>query len=144
MKRLIGILALSLFVFSNLAHSNENLINSLKEGGKLIFIRHAYAPGNGDPKKFNLKDCSTQRNLSKIGIEQSKGMLLAFIDADDIWSKNKLEEQIKFMQDRAISFCHTSYKIINEKGEFLSLRKARNFILILTNRRSKKSWSCFN
>ncbi len=65
-----------------------------------------------------------------IGIEQSKGMFLAFIDADDIWSKNKLEEQIKFMQDRAISFCHTSYKIINEKGEFLSLRKARNFMTV--------------
>ena len=65
-----------------------------------------------------------------IGIEQSKGMFLAFIDADDIWSKNKLEEQIKFMQDRAISICHTSYKIINEKGEFLSLRKARNFMTV--------------
>ena len=80
MKRLIGILALSLFVFSDLAHSNENLINSLKEGGKLIFIRHAYAPGNGDPKKFNLKDCSTQRNLNRKGINQSKKIGLFFND----------------------------------------------------------------
>jgi len=63
-----------------------------------------------------------------IAIDQSKGMLLAFIDADDLWSKNKLEEQIKFMQDQAISFCHTSYKIINEKNEFISIRKARNFM----------------
>ena len=63
-----------------------------------------------------------------IVIDQSKGMLLAFIDADDLWSKNKLEEQIKFMQDQAISFCHTSYKIINEKNEFISIRKARNFM----------------
>ena len=45
------------FVFSNPANSNEKLVNSLKEGGKLIFIRHAYAPGNGDPVNFNLKDC---------------------------------------------------------------------------------------
>tara|TARA_B100000959_G_scaffold24859_1_gene24041 strand:- start:1782 stop:2519 length:738 start_codon:yes stop_codon:yes gene_type:complete len=63
-----------------------------------------------------------------IAIDQSKGMLLAFVDADDLWSKNKLEEQIKFMQDQAISFCHTSYKIINEKNEFISIRKARNFM----------------
>ena len=63
-----------------------------------------------------------------IAIDQSKGMLLAFVDADDLWSKNKLEEQIKFMQDQAISFCHTSYKIINEKDEFVSIRKARNFM----------------
>ena len=47
-----------------------------------------------------------------------------------IWSKNKLDEQIKFMQDQAISFCHTSYKIINEKGDFVSLRKARNFMTV--------------
>ena len=65
-----------------------------------------------------------------IGIDQSKGMLLAFVDADDLWSKNKLEEQIKFMQDQAISFCHTSYKIINEKDEFVTIRKARNFMAI--------------
>ena len=63
-----------------------------------------------------------------IAIDKSKGMLLAFVDADDLWSKNKLEEQIKFMQDQAISFCHTSYKIINEKNEFISIRKARNFM----------------
>ena len=27
----------------------NNLINELRSGGKLIFIRHAYAPGGGDP-----------------------------------------------------------------------------------------------
>ena len=52
------------------ADSNKNLINQLEEGGKLIFIRHAYAPGNGDPNNFNLNDCSTQRNLSNIGRKQ--------------------------------------------------------------------------
>ena len=46
------------------ADLNENLTNQLKDGGKLIFIRHAYAPGNGDPNNFNLNDCSTQRNLN--------------------------------------------------------------------------------
>ena len=46
------------------ADLDKNLTNELKDGGKLIFIRHAYAPGGGDPKDFNLNDCSTQRNLS--------------------------------------------------------------------------------
>ena len=50
----------------------KNLINQLEDGGKLIFIRHAYAPGNGDPAGFNLNDCSTQRNLSDEGRTQSK------------------------------------------------------------------------
>ena len=54
------------------ADLNQNLIKTLDEGGKLIFIRHAYAPGSGDPKNFNLDDCSTQRNLSNSGRDQSK------------------------------------------------------------------------
>ena len=54
------------------ADSNKNLINQLKDGGKLIFIRHAYAPGSGDPNNFNLNDCSTQRNLNFEGKKQSE------------------------------------------------------------------------
>jgi len=65
-----------------------------------------------------------------IGIDKSKGIFLAFIDADDMWKKTKLEEQIKFMENKSINFCHTTYKIISEKNEFLSLRKARNFFSI--------------
>ncbi len=65
-----------------------------------------------------------------IGIDKSKGMFLAFIDADDIWKKTKLEKQVKFMLDKNISFSHTTYQIINDKNEFQSLRKARNFFSI--------------
>ena len=43
-----------------------------KEGNKVILIRHSIAPGSGDPSGFQIKDCKTQRNLSKEGIDQSK------------------------------------------------------------------------
>jgi len=56
------------------ADLNQNLIKEFEEGRKLIFIRHAYAPGSGDPKNFNLNDCSTQRNLNDSGREQSKNI----------------------------------------------------------------------
>ena len=39
---------------------------------KVIFLRHALAPGNGDPPNFNVNDCSTQRNLDQVGIVQSR------------------------------------------------------------------------
>ena len=58
--------------FSYSAPSNINLeqlrSNSI---GKIIFLRHAIAPGNGDPDNFNVNDCSTQRNLSEEGIQQA-------------------------------------------------------------------------
>ena len=54
------------------ADSKKNLIEELKNGGKLIFIRHAYAPGGGDPDNFDINDCKTQRNLSDSGRIQSQ------------------------------------------------------------------------
>ena len=54
------------------ADSKKTLIDELQKGGKLIFIRHAYAPGSGDPDNFNINDCTTQRNLSNSGRVQSQ------------------------------------------------------------------------
>jgi broad specificity phosphatase PhoE len=45
-----------------------------KPFGNVIFLRHAFAPGmdaNGQPAKFKIDDCSTQRNLDASGIEQA-------------------------------------------------------------------------
>ena len=42
--------------------------------GNVIFLRHAYAPGmdaNGEPAKFKIDDCSTQRNLDSFGRKQA-------------------------------------------------------------------------
>ena len=60
------------------ANSND-FQNLLNEGGKLIFIRHAYAPGSGDPVNFDLSDCASQRNLSKEGIDQAKNIAKFFL-----------------------------------------------------------------
>ena len=54
------------------ADSKQTLINELQKGGKLIFIRHALAPGGGDPNNFDINDCKTQRNLNDAGRIQSK------------------------------------------------------------------------
>ena len=72
MKKILTLLFIGLLNFTNHAFSDEKILKYLKEGKKLIFIRHAIAPGNGDPDNFNIKDCSTQRNLDKKGINQSK------------------------------------------------------------------------
>ena len=78
MKTIYLILILGLFTFKNNVYASDKIIDSLKEGKKIIFIRHALAPGNGDPDNFNINDCTTQRNLSKNGIIQSKKIGLFF------------------------------------------------------------------
>ncbi len=45
---------------------------ALRQGGHVAIMRHAIAPGIGDPPGFNLEDCATQRNLSADGRSQAK------------------------------------------------------------------------
>ena len=52
-----------------------------------------------------------------IGIKFSKGEFICFIDADDIWKKNKLKKQINLMKKNNYYISHTSYGIINEDGQ---------------------------
>lgn len=44
----------------------------LRQGGVVLALRHALAPGNFDPPGFRLDDCSTQRNLSDAGRLQAQ------------------------------------------------------------------------
>ena len=69
-KFLFLIVFFQLIFFQNLI-SQDSWITA-KEGNKIILIRHALAPGGGDPNNFKIDDCKTQRNLNKVGIEQSK------------------------------------------------------------------------
>jgi phosphohistidine phosphatase SixA len=48
-------------------------------GANVVFMRHATAPGFGDPERFDITDCSTQRNLDDSGRRQAQqiGMALA-------------------------------------------------------------------
>jgi phosphohistidine phosphatase SixA len=49
-----------------------NLWKELREGsGYVVLLRHALAPGTGDPAGFRLDNCSTQRNLSAEGRRQA-------------------------------------------------------------------------
>jgi phosphohistidine phosphatase SixA len=53
---------------------------ALKEPGTVAVMRHALAPGGGDPANFELGDCSTQRNLNDAGREQARRIGQAFRD----------------------------------------------------------------
>jgi teichuronic acid biosynthesis glycosyltransferase TuaG len=49
-------------------------------------------------------------------LERAKGKYIAFIDSDDIWLHEKLETQLKFMNNRKLVFTFSSYYVINEAG----------------------------
>lgn len=47
---------------------------ALREGGHVALMRHALAPGTGDPPAFRVDDCRTQRNLSAAGRAQARAI----------------------------------------------------------------------
>ena len=56
------------------AIEKDKLWDAVKSGEAIALMRHAIAPGVGDPADFKLGDCSTQRNLSEEGRRQAKAI----------------------------------------------------------------------
>ena len=86
-------LFLYLFTFSFSLSANAvgpDVWQKLQTGDAVVLMRHALAPGTGDPENFAVDDCSTQRNLSDDGRQQAAriGELLKAngITAADVFS----------------------------------------------------------
>lgn len=82
-------------------------------------------------KQPKIKMIINKKNLGagmcrNLAIRKSKGKYIAFLDADDLWKKNKILMQLKFMKKKNIKVSHTSFNIINEKGNFKKKILARN------------------
>lgn len=63
---------LLLLLAPGLAYGND--WDALSEPGAIAIMRHALAPGTGDPSNFTIGDCSTQRNLDDRGRAQAKSI----------------------------------------------------------------------
>ena len=118
------------------ADLNKKLIEKLDEGGKIIFIRHAYAPGGGDPNNFNLSDCSTQRNLSKEGREQAK-LIGKFFKENHIkidrvlsseWCRCKETAKIAFKDFTTSNFLNSFYDPLYQKNKNKQIKELNNYI----------------
>ena len=59
------------------------------------------------------------------GIRKAKGELIAFLDSDDVWKKNKLRIQYDYMKKNNLLISHTSYDLFDENNRFLQKRLAR-------------------
>ena len=97
-----------------------------QEKEDLTFIKELISLNKRISLIINKKSLGAGFSRNK-GIKKCKGKYVSFIDADDIWKKNKLELQIKFMKKKKLLISHTSYEIIDEKNNVLSLKTARDF-----------------
>ena len=58
-------------------------------------------------------------------LREATGKWIAFLDSDDLWTPEKLEKQITYMQNNSISFSYTDYEVIDENNTIISTFKPR-------------------
>ncbi len=153
-KKYLRLFILSFFIlfinFNSELYSSELAISALREGKKLVFIRHSLAPGNGDPDEITLDDCSTQRNLNLAGINQSKKIGFFFkknkIKVEKVlsseWCRCKDTAKYAFQKFQTYNALNSFYsskfadkkkKQINELREFIKNWNGENNIIFVTH-----------
>jgi phosphohistidine phosphatase SixA len=138
--------------------------------GNVIFLRHAFAPGmdaNGEPAKFKIDDCSTQRNLDSTGIEQAKiigkkfiqngikfGTILSsqwcrcletarLLDLGDVSSEGSLNSGFKglFKQEETLTKLRRNLEALKNKQELVLMVTHSGVISAITGVNVKSSGS---
>ena len=86
MGRLFGLLLL-LISHQGVADTHPLSAAMAAIDADVVFMRHALAPGTGDPAHFDIDDCATQRNLDAEGRAQARrigdalrGDSISFVD----------------------------------------------------------------
>jgi teichuronic acid biosynthesis glycosyltransferase TuaG len=102
-----------IIIYDDSNHEDLVILNNLKKKDKRIKIF------------INKKNIGAGLSRNK-GIKLSKGKLIAFLDSDDLWLRNKLKKQIFFMKQKKIKISHTSYYIINYNNKIIGQRKAKD------------------
>ena len=118
------------------ADSEINTLNKLKHGGYLIFIRHAYAPGRGDPANLKINNCLTQRNLDISGREQAKKIGELFlkynIPLDKVlsseWCRCKETASIAFKEYITKNFLNSFFDLKFRKNKKAQIKDLKDYV----------------
>lgn len=68
----------------------------------------------GERIKYILKTNGGPGSARNVGIEESVGKYVAFLDSDDIWLPNKLELQVEYMEEKGFAWSHCSYETFGD------------------------------
>ncbi len=71
-ESLLKLLLVGFFLMGSVQVSASELSELLKKSDHVLLMRHALAPGIGDPAGYKLQDCKSQRNLDTTGRAQAQ------------------------------------------------------------------------
>lgn len=87
------------------------LVDDCSPDGSAEIIR-SYAERDSRFKYIRLENNSGAAIARNVGLEHAKGRYIAYLDADDIWLPEKLERQIRFMEENDVQFSCCDYEKI--------------------------------
>jgi len=77
--------------------SASELSESLKKSDSVLLMRHALAPGIGDPAGYKLQDCKSQRNLDATGRAQAQKNR-SVVEGSGCWQRTCIYKRMVSMQ----------------------------------------------
>jgi teichuronic acid biosynthesis glycosyltransferase TuaG len=97
------------------------LINDRSTDNSVDIIEH-YTSSDQRISRFELDNGYGPAKARNYGIRHAKGRYIAFLDADDEWLPEKLEKQVRFLQENHLPFTFSSYEQMDETGNFLGVQ----------------------
>ena len=135
-KQIISLIIIIFTLISFHSRSSELNWKPAQDGDKIILIRHAKAPGGGDPEGFNIKDCKTQRNLDLMGINQAKKIGKLFKENNikinkvlsSQWCRCKDTAKYAFGDFKEFSALNSTYTPPYDQNEKQQIKDLKNFV----------------
>lgn len=119
-----------------IAEAIESVIKQTYKNWELIIVNDAsqdatekiiktYQEKDKRIKLISLTNNQGVANARNTAIQNSEGRYIAFLDADDIWQKNKLQKQIQILNNSNTDISYTTYLMIDEAGQIIKERSVK-------------------
>jgi len=121
-KELVSIITANYNAQKFIADTIESVLVQTYKNWEMIIVDDcssddSYMQQDKRIKLIELKNNSGAAIARNQAIEKAQGRYIAFLDSDDIWEKEKLKEQLLFMQKHNYAFTYTNYNLIDENNK---------------------------
>lgn len=95
------------------------IIDDASHDGTVEFINNCFVEQDARISLIELEQNSGAAVARNRGIEVARGRYIAFLDSDDVWLPQKLEKQLRLMQQNEYTLTFTAYDKVSQKGDAL-------------------------